>query len=167
MVLGIGPVLGDGDAGSAITSDGKWAPWGYTEGRYYFSKDKYSTLMRDAYHVNRPSPPVAVLTGPDTASAAEAVLISFRGRPHTRTFGEPTYGLPTLNTINILSDGAELAVTDVKEADRTGRVYGYNEKIQPDEYMPSVGSIQDQGSSSDPVLVAALAWLHTQPPCTR
>ncbi len=48
---------------------------------------------------------------------------------------------------------------------RTGRVYAYNENIQPDQptriYLPA------QGTDDDPALQAALEWLRSQPSCTR
>ena len=65
-----------------------------------------------------------------------------------------------------LSDDAELIVTSGLEADRTGRVYGYNERIQPDQFVAS-GSPDQQGTDSDPVLTAGVKWLRTQPACTK
>lgn len=64
-----------------------------------------------------------MLTDSSTASAGEAVTIAFRGRPHTRSFGTPTNGVPTANAVFTLSDGALLTVTNALEADRTGRTY--------------------------------------------
>ncbi|MGV9658891.1 S41 family peptidase [Streptomyces koyangensis] len=60
-------------------------------------------------------PPVAVLTGPRTASAGEAVAIAFRERPDTRTFGDPTSGVPTANAPYPLSDGALVVLTTARE----------------------------------------------------
>lgn len=65
-----------------------------------------------------------------TASAGEAVVVAFRGRPDTRFFGEQTYGVPTGNEPYHLSVGAVLVLTQVKDADRTGRAY--DAPIPPD-----------------------------------
>src|SRR5438093_4023326 len=98
-------------------------------------------------------PPVAVLTNGNTASAGEAVAISFRGRPSTRSFGSPTYGVPTANTFMKLSDGASILVTTAREADRTGRVYGIDEKLQPDQQVSGTGYTKD--GADDTVVRAA------------
>jgi carboxyl-terminal processing protease len=46
-----------------------------------------------------------------TASGAEAVLIAFRGRPRTRSFGKATAGVSTGNVCHRLADGSLLAIT--------------------------------------------------------
>lgn len=74
---------------------------------------------------------VAVITGPRTASSGEIVAIAFRGRSHTRSFGQPTAGLTTANRGFQLSDGSSIALAVSVDADRTGRVYGG--KLEPDE----------------------------------
>jgi carboxyl-terminal processing protease len=73
---------------------------------------------------------VAVLIDQRTASAAEAVLIAFRGRLHTRSFGRATAGVPTGNVCHRLADGSLLAVTESVAVDRTGNTYG--SAIAPD-----------------------------------
>jgi C-terminal processing protease CtpA/Prc len=77
---------------------------------------------------------VAVLTGPRTASSGEAVTVSIRGRPRTRSFGDPTRGLSTANQGFVLPDRAALILTVSVYEDRTGRRYG--EQIAPDEVVP-------------------------------
>ncbi|QYN17119.1 S41 family peptidase [Amycolatopsis sp. DSM 110486] len=107
----------------------------------------------------RQRPPVAVLTSAQTASSGEATLIAFRGLARARTFGQPTAGFATGNEVFHLSDGAELLITTARDVDRTGRVYG-NTPIQPDHPLPAT-------ATTDEVIAAASAWLHTQPGCTR
>lgn len=81
-------------------------------------------------------------------SAAEATLIAFLGMPNVRTFGAPTAGLATGNEAIDLSDGAVLVLTAVREADRTGRLYG-NEPIPPHQPVPP----------GEDALAAATNWL--------
>lgn len=47
--------------------------------------------------LKRPSPRVAVLFDGMTASSGEAVVVAFKQRPDTRSFGMPTCGLSTAN----------------------------------------------------------------------
>ena len=114
-----------------------------------------------SYTLQRPEPPVAVLTSRLTVSSGEAITISFRGRPATRSFGEATAGLPTSNQAFPLVDDAVLVVMVSREADRTGRIY--EGRIPPDE---SVAIDWTRiGTDDDPVLSGATAWLRSQPQC--
>lgn len=136
-LAGLRPILGPGEAGAFVDANGAvMQRWG---GR----------------RTRRKRVPVAVLQGPLTGSTGEALIISFRGRPRTRTFGEATYGLPTANQPFSLSDGAQLLLTTAREADRTGRVY--DGPIEPDEHVTIDWAAL--GTPDDQVLVAALEWL--------
>jgi C-terminal processing protease CtpA/Prc len=164
MVLGVGPILGEGDAGAFIDANGGRVAWAYRDGAYYYGTEVLRRLD-DPYRLKLTMPPVAVLTSSFTASAGEATLISFRGRPQARTFGEPTFGVPTGNSGKQMSDGAIIVLTTALEADRTGRVYGFNERIQPDHYVRVNTNLI--GNDNDPVMRAGVDWLLTQPECTR
>ncbi|MGW0858798.1 S41 family peptidase [Streptomyces sp. NPDC002690] len=148
----VGPVLGDGEAGAFVHTDGKREPWAVEDG----TPSEYLDTWGRAAPLARPLPPVALLTSRRTASAGEAVVLSFLGRPGTRTFGEPTAGRPTANTPYELSDGALLILTVAREADRTGRVQ--EGPLAPDVVVPET-------RGADKALKAATAWLSTQQPC--
>ena len=147
MLGGLRPVLGEVGLGSFVRAAGSAPLW----------------HARDAVDVPPPtslagldSAYVAVLTGPRTASSGEAVTISFRGRPHTRSFGLPTAGLSTANSGFTLPDSSMIFLTVSVEADRTGKRYGG--KIEPDEVIP----VAVDDASHDPQLARALAWLTSQ-----
>ena len=103
---------------------------------------------------------VAVLTGPRTASSGEAVAVSFRERPRSRSFGQPTAGLSTANGSFPLPDGGMIFLTASVFADRTGRQYG--EKLMPDESVDWSGQI---GAADDTVIAAATRWLTSSSGC--
>lgn len=157
MLAGIGPILGEGNPGAFIDADGVRTPWFYTNGASGIEENgRRQTLTRvdRPYRLRRPDPPVAVLTALETASAAEAVVIAFRGRPGARTFGTFTRGLPTANATYPMRDGARVVLTTAWEADRDGVVY--RGRIEPDEIVIGGGS---------EVGTAAVAWLREQPAC--
>src|SRR5262249_34329033 len=131
MLAAVGPILGDGHAGTFLEADGTQIPWAYQDGQTIYGQQ---VLLRvpDPYHLQRPNPPVAVLISPLTGSAGEATLVSFLGRPATRTFGEPTAGAPTSPALKVMSDNAILAVVNVLAADRTGHSYP-EQPIAPDQ----------------------------------
>lgn len=95
---------------------------------------------------------VAVLLGPHTSSSGEVVVIAFRGRPNTRSFGQPTDGLSTGNTGFALPDGSMLILTTTVDVDRNGHTYGG--KLMPDQAVDTA-----EAPGSDPTLDAARRWL--------
>ncbi|MFJ7073520.1 S41 family peptidase [Streptomyces sp. NPDC098781] len=158
MLAVVGPILGEGDVGSFVDADGEKTVWSIDKGSPRL--DGESTGWGTSPPVGRGSAPVAVLTSRSTASSGEAVTVAFRGRPDTRSFGEDTTGVPTGNEQHRLSDGAVLNLTEVMDADRTGRTY--ESPIPPDQ--PVVHNL-GRGGSKDPVLEAATEWLSEQPGC--
>ena len=150
MLSGVGPILGEGEVGGFDDGRGQRTTWSYRDGASY-NHHTAAVRVSDPYRPAHPDRPVAVLTGPRTGSSGEAVVLSFRGRPQTRSFGEPTAGVPTANAGRQLSDGAVLNLTVSRMADRTGRAY--ETKLEPDERVPS-GALE-----------AAHAWLRAQPGC--
>ncbi len=161
MLAAAGPILGNGQAGRFIRGDGTQIPWSYEDGQAIYGQ-QVIVQVPDPYHLQRPKPPVAVLTSPLTGSAGEAMLVSFLGRPATRTFGAPTVGAPSSPATKVMSDGALLAVVGALEADRTGHSYP-EQPIAPDQAVtPNWTQIE---TNNDPTLQAAAAWLHTQPGC--
>lgn len=58
------------------------------------------------------------------------MLIAFRGRPHTRSFGKATAGVPAGNVCHRLAGGSLLAITESVAVDRTGNTYASD--IAPD-----------------------------------
>lgn len=102
---------------------------------------------------------VAVLTGPGTKNSGEALAIAFRGRPRTRTFGQPTAGFSGTNTNLLLSDGSMILLTTATMADRNGKRYAA--RIEPEEVIAAEGTLLD----SDRTLSAAVRWLKQSPTC--
>ena len=159
MLAGIGPVLGEGPAGSFVGPAGSWR-WDYSDGAALIDNEVVAQVD-PPYQLQRPNPPVAVLIDRVTASAGESVLVAFRGRPNTQSFGEDTFGVPTANWSLPLSDGAVLWLTQARYADRTGQTY--DDKIPPD--VSARTNPFWRGTDDDEVLAAGVAWLKQQPAC--
>lgn len=140
MLGGLRPLLGDGVIGGFRNASGQVFP---------------------LHAVSAPDMPkgpalesarVAVLLGPHTASSGEVVAVAFRGRPDTRSFGQPTAGLSTGNAGYRLPDGSELFVTTSVDTDRSGHAYG--ERLAPDQLVPDNAT-----AKGDATLDAARHWL--------
>jgi C-terminal processing protease CtpA/Prc len=149
MVAGVGPVLGDGIAGYFVPPSGSATPWSYSAGAALNGGSSIAQTTT-VYELIRRAPRVAVLTDNLVASSGEAVVISFRARPNTRSFGGATCGLSTANTTFRLSDGAMLYLTTALMADRTRTTYG--DSVAPDETV----------SGDAEVVQRAIAWLRSQ-----
>ena len=160
----LSPILGEGELGGFLYNDGSEESWRLLDGKVYWAdEERDESYVRGPRHeLERPSPPVALLTGPLTEAAGELVIVAFQGWGNVRTFGEPTLGAPNLILNTPLSDGAHLFVSGAQGMDRNGRLYAG--PIPPDESV----SIQWQelGNDNEPVIAAALAWLISQPACT-
>lgn len=160
MVAGVGPILGEGEWVAFV------APWEretafYRDGQGGINPDKVISEVDHPYQLKCPWPPVAVLTSQLTASSGEFVALAFRGLPRVRSFGEPTTGVPTGNRGKTLSDGAMIALTTSLGADRTGQTY--DGPLFPDHHIKIDWA--QLGTGDDPVLQAALQWLHAEKGC--
>ncbi|MBK8099777.1 MAG: PDZ domain-containing protein [Planctomycetes bacterium] len=154
MLAGIGPLAGTGRLG-AFASAKSEADWSYDADLGIATSATHELAKVAKPHPLRADLPVAVLTGPLTAGAGEALVVAFAGRARARRFGEGTRGLPTSNTQKPLADGALLVVTVTVHADRTGT--RYDGVIPPDETVAS--DWERFGKADDPVVAAACRWL--------
>jgi len=160
MLTGIGPILGDGPAGSFVAADGN-VTWYYQDGktgtRNPGGVETVSLTLDEEPALRTPSPaPVAVLVDSSTASSAEAITIAFHGRPDTRFFGTHTAGKSTAVQPFKLDDGAELYLTTAIDADRSGK--SYPDGFTPDQVVSVSGSSMPQ-ENNDVVIQAAQTWL--------
>ncbi|MET3982594.1 S41 family peptidase [Streptomyces sp. PvR034] len=155
------PLLGEGTVGSFAFPDGSSTPWYVKDRRPGLNGEESPWGPADP--LGTPDPAVAVLTDGGTASAAEALLIAFKGRPNTRTFGTASYGVPTSNDGFPLSDGAVINVTTALDADRGGRIY--DRAVPPDTDVPTPRL--DIGTDRDEPVRAAAQWLATLGVCPR
>jgi carboxyl-terminal processing protease len=145
-MAGIGSLLGEGTAGFFVDALSKAMPWGYTGGRAWLGDETVEEVAAP-YRLRVPEPRVAVLTDIGVASSGEAIAISFRARPNTRSFGTATCGLSTGIDTFLLANGARMNVAVAVMADRTLTSYGG--VVEPDEIV------------EDPAQVVprAVAWL--------
>jgi carboxyl-terminal processing protease len=158
MEVGIGPILGEGQLGGAVDADGNVTYLTYLDGIARWGNE-IQFEFGSPYHLIESSPPVAVLTDGDTSSAAEVLTVVFRGRPDTRSFGQPTGGQnPGVGKVFTLDDGGILWITSSLSVDRTGKIYPMA-PIQPDDVvtLPVDGSVPQ----------AAEDWLLNQPACAQ
>jgi carboxyl-terminal processing protease len=159
MIAGVGPIVGEGILGFFVDPDSVVKTWAYQDGGSLLD-GVVLTLASSPYELVAPNPPVAVLTDGRTASSGEATTIAFRGRPDSKSFGGPTWGVSTANRGFTLSDGAMLILTVSTMADRTGRLYGA--EVVPDQ---SVQGEKTGDPATDQPLAAAMEWLREHPVC--
>lgn len=147
MLAALRPLLGEGVLGSMQRRDGSAQPWSASAMPLADAR-RWPDLQRV---------PVAVLQGPRTSSAGEAVVVAFRGRPATRSFGLPSDGRVSANMSVRLPDGSMLAIASAYYRDRNGQLY--LQALQPDQRVAV-----DPGAV-DTTVSQAQAWLATQGRC--
>jgi carboxyl-terminal processing protease len=155
MIAALGCFFEPGIIGSATDSNGVEGPWAIGEkgdvgiqSRWIFHSQA-KNLMLCPIALRKQA--LAVLVGPQTGSAGEAVAIAFLSRSNTTLYGGVTAGFTTINSAERLSDGSILAVTTRLMRDKFGRSF-------PDGIDP--GSIGKQGRSvpaNQDVLKAAIS----------
>ena len=131
MIAGIGPVLGEGIIGWIVYYNREYERE-YRDGAALSLGEAFAQVPVP-YRVLQEYPKVAVLTDGGVASAGEAVVVFFKGRPNTRSFGTPTCGHHHLQETFPLSDGSTLSLATSQHADRTKQRYGG--PIAPDEFV--------------------------------
>jgi carboxyl-terminal processing protease len=147
MIAGVGPVLGEGVLGYFIDPLGIENIWEYRAGASRLDGNN-QVRVSTAYTLRRPAPRVAVLTDVAVASSGEALVVAFRLRPDTRSFGAATCGLSTANQSFPLIDGSTLFLTVSLMADRGHNPYG-------------VPLVPDDQVDADQVVERAIDWLQT------
>jgi hypothetical protein len=155
MLLSVGPIIGEGRLLGATTRTGSVVWVSYRNSTFSIGGYTYRAPLKVADLA--PSPPVAVLTSQLTGSSGEAVVVAFRGRPSTRSFGQPTLGKTTGTALYRLPDGASLFLGISFYTDRDGTVY--KQPIKPDVSFPYT-------ASANTVERAAEKWLLSTPACS-
>ena len=130
MMRGLDPLLGQAPFGFFAKPSGEIENW---QRRFGIVVPAAEPVTGDppAFVLTHAAAPVAVLVGPETASTGEMMAVAFAGRPASRSFGAPTAGYTTGNSVHDLPDGAKLVLTGVFVRDRTGK--SYDGAIVPDE----------------------------------
>jgi C-terminal processing protease CtpA/Prc len=157
MLAGLGPLLGEGVCGAFHNAGGTKMSWFYRGGKAgYEGPENWSyPKVADMPYQMQGNPKIAVLIDSETASSGEATAIAFRGRAHTRFFGEHTMGVSTNNTNFLLPDGANMILTVGVLVDRDGDEY--EEGLPPDVMTPSPTEIVPL--EKDETVKTAEQWL--------
>jgi len=166
MLVGIGPILGDGVVGGFRDSDGNLLKWFYRDGksgiRDLFGVEHEQAKVSGQPYRSKTSALIAVLIDRKTTNSAEGIAVALRGRPMTRFFGEPISITSAVQRFP-LSDGAVLVLTVGVYIDRVGGEYP--EGLSPDETIPISG--RNPRAAEDAVIHAALGWIGEQADCTN
>lgn len=150
MMAGIGPLLGNGLFGYFKNVDGELIAQSYYRGVIRYNKRVVFKLKHPIDTITYPN--IALIIGPNTASAAEWMAISFKGKPNNLLIGEPTMGVSTSPTSYILKDGAIFSLATTLELDRNRKPYG--KKIYPDILITD-----GERDGKDTAIDAAIEWL--------
>jgi C-terminal processing protease CtpA/Prc len=158
MLAGIGPLLGEGVIGPLDKRPGgNGDTTEYRDGQA-ISSGQVIAKVGQPYKLKAKNISVAVLTGPMTASSGEFVALWFRGLSNTRSFGEPSHGVPTANIGHRFSDGSGMNITIGLGLDRQGREYAGPVPVDTE----AASSWPNIATEKDPAIAAAMKWLRTR-----
>jgi carboxyl-terminal processing protease len=175
ILAAAGPLYQPGPNGlvmGKIDAAGITEQWSYRDGVFGVNRpgaqpEDYTVFtVANPFNVGTPpapSPAVAILMSGLTASAGEALVLAFRGQgaPGVRSFGEPSLGLTTFDSVGTLPDSAIILVSNAAMTDRT--LVAQEGPISPDVAVtPDWNHI---GDAADPVLRAATDWLNQLSVC--
>ena len=144
MITGIGPVLGEGIIGWIIYNDREYERE-YRNGAATSFGETFASVATP-YTLARQHPKVAVLTDGVVASAGEAIVVFFRGRPDCARSALPRVAITICSRRFPLTDGATLFLVWAARGPNKKEARG---PIGPDEMI------------SDPreAVNRAIAWL--------
>ena len=162
MLAAIAPFLGDGPLGGEIRPDSSRVQWSYAHGTFTRTRrgrTLSSAVTNELPRFAHPNAPVAILTGPGTFDAGEAVLAAFRGRPLTCVFGRASAGAARGVERVRMRDGSVLEVADSRYVDRQGVAFTAGAPDSLDDGSPPRPGYREN------VIESALHWIQAQPGC--
>lgn len=131
MLLGIGPILGEGIVGYFVDVKKDYWKWEYSNGQVW-SGDNSILKLDSSFQLKNKNKKIAVLINNKTMSSGEAIAVAFKGVPNALFFGDNTNGLTTGNKGFLLSDSSMILLTGTIFADRNKKIYG--KSLSPDVY---------------------------------
>jgi len=141
LMNGFSPFFNDKKTLNLNYANGKMKSWDYSDTTKYKLNKKMS---------------VAVLTGPLTQTAAEAVVIAFKSKKNTKQFGEPTGGSNEEARNFKLSDGASVSFSTGVYSDAKNKKYF--DRIKPDQFVEFPKNVQIK-IEEDAVVYLATQWI--------
>ena len=120
MISGLGSLIGNGTYGYALGPNKKKVRF-HDKGSSGYDKSQFK-MSHPPHSLINTKLPIAVLQGRGTASAGEAVAISFIGL-NSKSFGDTTAGATTSVANFEMSDGSWLNLAVAKFADRNENVF--------------------------------------------
>lgn len=152
MLNGISGLLEDAPMGGFTDDKGQFIRfWGMRQG-IFCQGDSVMNTPASRTVGNK----LAILTGPVTASAGEAVAVALEGRQHTRYFGSPSFGQITCTNVFPLGNQGMLVISIGYYTDRNKQVYKVN--VSPDEVIS--GQENFENPKQDSTVIRAAAWLN-------
>ncbi|MEZ5013015.1 MAG: S41 family peptidase [Chitinophagales bacterium] len=164
MITGLSAILGNGILGSAHPGERASADftWLLEDGKLYFQYPDTRILLDSLSAACFESAiylPVAVLTGPLTASSGTATAIALHGRKNTLFIGEPTAkGYITGNSYYAFSPELTMMLSTHFNADRNGTIF--TETIMPD--LMVIGENNFDDLTNDSKIKQAIQWIEQQ-----
>ena len=153
MTSASGPLLCDGRVGGEANMKGEIIGHWTMKSANFYLRD-YNDISLPASKDIPCEADVAVLISRYTISSGEAVATTFKGRPNTAFFGEPTGGLTTTTNWEPIDEELFMSIAVSYYADRSNNVF--KKYLMPDEHIDFSPEL---ALNLDPAIIAAQDWL--------
>ncbi|MDC8005408.1 S41 family peptidase [Aureisphaera galaxeae] len=155
MGEGLAPLFGNGVVGGTKgLIPEQDSVWEYIDGSFH--NQGYSVQLGNGCPMD-PLPKVAVLSSIYTASSGEVLVVMFRERKNTRSFGQKTNGMVTATDWTVIDDKTAMTISVGYYNDKKGNVY--KEYVDVDEEFPFVA---EPLTDNDITLQRAVEWLNEE-----
>lgn len=132
MIAGLAPLLGDSYIGGATNNQNEITRNYYIKNGQFNNNGRIVCPMKNTPKIDDKEK-VAVLLSRYTISSGELVAVAFKGRRHTRFFGEPTAGYTTGNSYERVTNDLILTISEDVFMDRNKVIY--HNKVKVDELI--------------------------------
>lgn len=154
MLAGLAALLGEGDIGGSTDQLGNaLQSFHIQDGQFY---DTGNLPVAIDNPITTPiTDSLAVLLSKYTVSSGEIVAVAFKGREHTRFFGEKTRGMTTVTGYDQIDDSTLMLISKAYYRDRNQGIY--KDGIAVDE---SITFEEFAAFADDEILQSSIYWLN-------
>lgn len=156
MILGTEQLLKQGKVGSSYTTNEK-EDWIIKDNKF-FADSMVIASISPKCKIDGTKIPIVILTSPITGSAAECLIIAYKGRSNTILLGTTTAGYLTVNNGYGINENAGMNLSIGYNSDRNGRIY--KKAFKPDIRLNSLDNFSN--IENDAKVKAAVKWLNTK-----
>lgn len=154
MLSGLSSLIGSGDIGGLSDKSGtELQNFKIKKGKFYDTGNQVINIKNPVKKKIKDR--VAVLLSKYTASSGEIVAVTFKGRKHTRFFGERTRGLTTVTGFDRIDEETIMLISKAYYRDRNNQIYTNGVEVDEEIEFEEFSELKE-----DKILQRSIEWLN-------